>query len=110
MCGSFARGVRTIKSADLFDLWVHICMKHQCLDVRIRGCRENKFVYSTRYENLQLQIYTCMKRFLPAEFGGLNIPSLELDAEPANYASFIATLANLITDYEFESLGPECTS
>jgi hypothetical protein len=47
-----------------------------------------------------------MKRFLPAEFSGLNIPSLELDAELANYASFIATLANLIIDYESESLGP----
>jgi hypothetical protein len=43
---------------------------------------------------------------LPAEFGGLNVPSLELDAEHAHYASFIATLANLITDYESESLGP----
>jgi hypothetical protein len=38
--------------------------------------------------------------------GGLNVPSLELDAEPAHYASFIATLANLITDYESESLRP----
>jgi hypothetical protein len=36
---------------------------------------------------------------LPAEFGGLNVPSLELDAEHAHYASFTATLASLITDY-----------
>jgi hypothetical protein len=50
----------------------------------------------------------CAKRqlSLPAEFGGLNVPSLELDAEPAHYASFTVTLANLITDYESESLGP----
>jgi hypothetical protein len=43
----------------------------------------------------------CAKRqlSLPAEFGGLNVPSLELEAEPAHYASFIATLANLIIDY-----------
>jgi hypothetical protein len=49
----------------------------------------------------------CAKRqlSLPAEFGGLNVPSLELDAEPAHYASFTATLPNLITDYESESLG-----
>jgi hypothetical protein len=42
----------------------------------------------------------CAKRqlFLPAEFGGLNVPSLELDAAPAYYASFIATLANMITN------------
>jgi hypothetical protein len=39
---------------------------------------------------------------LPAEFGGLNVPSLELDAEPAHYASFTGTLANLVTDYESE--------
>jgi hypothetical protein len=37
---------------------------------------------------------------------GLNVPSLELDAAPAHYASFTATPANLITDYESESLGP----
>jgi hypothetical protein len=50
----------------------------------------------------------CAKRklFHLAEFWGLNIPSLELDAEHAHYASFTATLANLITDYESESLGP----
>jgi hypothetical protein len=50
----------------------------------------------------------CAKRqlSLPAEFGGLNVPSLELDIELAHYASFIATLANLISDYESESLGP----
>jgi hypothetical protein len=50
----------------------------------------------------------CAKRqlSLPAEFGELNVPSLELDAEPTHYASFTATLANLITDYESESLGP----
>jgi hypothetical protein len=49
----------------------------------------------------------CAKRqlSLPANFGGLNVPSLELDAEPAHYASFTATLANPITTYESESLG-----
>jgi hypothetical protein len=53
------------------------------------------------------QLY-CAKRQLSllAEFGGLNVPSLELDAEPAHYALIIAILANLITDYESESLGP----
>jgi hypothetical protein len=35
---------------------------------------------------------------LPAEFGGLNVPSLELDVEHAHYASFTATLANMIID------------
>jgi hypothetical protein len=43
---------------------------------------------------------------LPAEFRGLNVPSLELDAVPAHYASFPATLANLIADYESASLDP----
>jgi hypothetical protein len=49
----------------------------------------------------------CAKRqlSLPAEFGELNVPSLELDAEPVDNASFTATLANLINDYESESLG-----
>jgi hypothetical protein len=45
-----ARGVRTIKSADLFDMRVPIYMKHQCqahLDVRIRGCRDK--IIRTRY-------------------------------------------------------------
>jgi hypothetical protein len=50
----------------------------------------------------------CAKRqlSLPAEFEGLNVPSLELDAAHAYYASFTATLANMINDYESESLGP----
>jgi hypothetical protein len=50
----------------------------------------------------------CAKRqlSLPAEFGGVNVPSLQLDAALAHYASFTTTLANLITDYESESLGP----
>jgi hypothetical protein len=43
---------------------------------------------------------------LPAEFRGLNIPSFALDVEPAHNASFDATLASLITNYESESLGP----
>jgi hypothetical protein len=57
------------------------------------------------YKHYQLN---CAKRqlSLPAEFGGLNVPSLEVDAEYANYASFTATLANLISNYESESLGP----
>jgi hypothetical protein len=52
----------------------------------------------------------CVKRqlSLPAEFGGLNVPSLELDAERVHYASFTAILAYLITDYESESLDPMC--
>jgi hypothetical protein len=45
------------------------------------------------------------KLSLPTEFGGLNVPSLVQDVEPAHYASFAAILANLITDYESESLG-----
>jgi hypothetical protein len=50
----------------------------------------------------------CAKRqlSLPAEFAGLNVPSLELDAEHAHYASFTAILANMIIDYKSESLGP----
>jgi hypothetical protein len=39
---------------------------------------------------------------VPAEFGGLNVPSLELDAEHAHYASYTATFANVIIDYEPE--------
>jgi hypothetical protein len=44
----------------------------------------------------------CAKRQLPlpTEFGGLYIPSLQLDAEHAHYASFTVTLANMIIDYE----------
>jgi hypothetical protein len=41
-------------------------------------------------------------------FGGLSAPSRELDAEHAHYASFTATLANLIIDFESESLGLVC--
>jgi hypothetical protein len=50
----------------------------------------------------------CAKRQLsfPAEFGGLIVPPLELDVELVHYASFSATLANLITYTESESLGP----
>jgi hypothetical protein len=50
----------------------------------------------------------CAKRqiSLPTEFGGLNVLSLELDAELAHYASITATFTNRITDYEPESLGP----
>jgi hypothetical protein len=50
----------------------------------------------------------CAKRqlSLPEVFGGLNVPSLELDATPSHYASFTATLAIMINDYESESLGP----
>jgi hypothetical protein len=50
----------------------------------------------------------CAKRelCLPADFGKRNVPSLELDAEPYHYVSFTTTLANMITYYEFESLGP----
>jgi hypothetical protein len=38
--------------------------------------------------------------------GGINVPSFELDAELAHYASFTATLVNMISDHESESLGP----
>jgi hypothetical protein len=53
------------------------------------------------------KLMNCAKRrlSLPSEFGGLNVPSLELDAELAHYVSFTATVANLITDYKSESLG-----
>jgi hypothetical protein len=34
------------------------------------------------------------------------VPALALDAEPTHYASYDATLANLITDYESEAQGP----
>jgi hypothetical protein len=44
--------------------------------------------------------------FLPAEFGGLIVPSFELDVEHAHYTSYTATVANMISDYESESLGP----
>jgi hypothetical protein len=44
--------------------------------------------------------------FAPCGVWGLNEFSLELDAEPAHYASFTATLANLIIDCESESPGP----
>jgi hypothetical protein len=60
------------------------------------------------FHNVQtLDKLNCPKRelSLPAEFGGLNLPSLELDAELDHYASFAATLANVINDYESESLG-----
>jgi hypothetical protein len=46
----------------------------------------------------------CSKRqlSLPADFGVFNAPSLELDVEHVHYASFTATLANMIIDYESE--------
>jgi hypothetical protein len=34
------------------------------------------------------------------------VPIYDIDAEPAYYVSFTATLANLIIDYESDSLGP----
>jgi hypothetical protein len=40
------------------------------------------------------------KLSVPAEFGGLNEASLELDVEHAHYASFTATFANMITYYQ----------
>jgi hypothetical protein len=49
--------------------------------------------------------FTKRQLSLPAEFEGLNVPSLELDDEPAHCASFTATFANMVIDYEFESLG-----
>jgi hypothetical protein len=50
----------------------------------------------------------CAKRQLsmPVELGGLNVPSFELNVEPPPYAQFIVTLANVMNDYESESLGP----
>jgi hypothetical protein len=65
-------------------------------------------ILGVSYDVHTLDQLNCAKRqlSLPAELGGLNIPSLELDAALAHYASFTATLADLITDYESESLGP----
>jgi hypothetical protein len=55
-----------------------------------------------------LDTLNCAERqlFLPAEFGGLNVPPLELDGERAHYAYFTATLANMTIGYESESLRP----
>jgi hypothetical protein len=55
-----------------------------------------------------LEQLNCARRkpSLRAEFGGLNVSSLELDDEHAHYALLTATLANMIADYESESLGP----
>jgi hypothetical protein len=60
------------------------------------------------YHDVQtLDQLNCAKRqlFLPAEFGGLNVPSLELDVEHDQYASFTPTIANLINNHESDSLG-----
>jgi hypothetical protein len=65
-------------------------------------------ILGTSQDVQTLDYLNCAKRqlFLPSEFGGLNnAQSLELDAEPAQYASFTATLAHLITQCESESLG-----
>jgi hypothetical protein len=45
---------------------------------------------------------------LPAEFGGLDVPSVKLDVELNHYAlySMRPSLANLIIVYEIKSLGP----
>jgi hypothetical protein len=43
---------------------------------------------------------------LPTQFVDLNVPPLAIDEEHAHYASFDATLAKFLTNYEFESLGP----
>jgi hypothetical protein len=50
----------------------------------------------------------CAKRQLSilADFGGLNVTSLELDAKDTHCASFTATLANPITCHDPETLGP----
>jgi hypothetical protein len=74
-----------------------------------RGVRSTVYRILAVSQDVQTldQLYCTKRRLsLPAEFGGVNVPSLELDAEHAHYASFTATLANLIIDYESESLGP----
>jgi hypothetical protein len=55
-----------------------------------------------------LEQLNCAKRklFLRAEFGRLNVTSLELGDEYAHYALLTTTLANMIADYGSESLGP----
>jgi hypothetical protein len=65
-------------------------------------------IWGDSHDVQTLDELNCAKRklSLPAEFWGLNVPSLELDVSPPHYASFIATLANVMIDYESESLGP----
>jgi hypothetical protein len=74
-----------------------------------RASRASVFrILGVSHDVQTLDQLNCAKRqlSLPAEFGGLNVLSLELDVEPLHYASLTATLANLIIDYVSESLGP----
>jgi hypothetical protein len=59
-----------------------------------------------RRYNIKLIVPCVDSLSLFVEFGALTVPSHALYAEPAHCASFDATLANLIIDYEYESLGP----
>jgi hypothetical protein len=61
---------------------------------------------SQNVQTLDQQIRTKRQLSMSAEFGGLNVPSLELDAEHAQYALFTTTLAKFVNDYDSESLGP----
>jgi hypothetical protein len=70
-------------------------------------------VFETLKPQTPLEVYThdqmnCATRHfpLPAEFGGLDVPSFAIDVEPTHYASFDATLAIHIIDCKSESLGP----
>jgi hypothetical protein len=81
----------------------HICRPY--LAIACRAVRNAFYRILDVSQDLQrLDKLNCAKRqlSLPAEFGGLNVPSLDLDAEYAHYASFTATLANLIFYYESE--------
>jgi hypothetical protein len=85
----------------------HICRPY--LAIAYRAVRTALYrILGVSPDVQTLDQLNCAKRhlLLPTEFGGLHVQFLEVDAEPAHYASFTATLANLIIDYEFESLGP----
>jgi hypothetical protein len=71
----------------------------RCVVFRILG-------FPRRYKHIIKVIAPCVRSPFPWSFGGLNMPSLALDFEPAHYASFEATLASLISDCDSKSLSP----
>jgi hypothetical protein len=80
------------------------CLAHADRAFRVPGFR----ILGVSHDVQTFDKLNCAKRrlSLPVQFGGLNAPSLEFDAEFAHWSSFTATLANLIIDCESESLGP----
>jgi hypothetical protein len=75
-----------------------------CRPYHATSDRADSIAFSQILDVQTLDQVNCAKRRLSlrAEFRGLNVRSIELDVKHAHYASFTATLSNMITDHESE--------